>query len=134
MRTRRRRCRICSTPAHKKGGMVLSTHDDEARSTIDSTTGGVMTAEVGAITGELEVATRSLKEGLIEVAVRYTGAEEWYIVEGSPINCGDVGNLTPSELRELHERVVRHLESFFLMIRRTQRSTLFLYTRSSDLV
>ena len=78
----------------------MSTHDDEARSTINSTTGGVMTAEVGAITGELEVATRSLNGGLIEVAV-----------EGSPIDSGDVGNLTPRELRELHERVVRHLET-----------------------
>src|SRR5215217_4378979 len=75
MTTRRRRCRRCSTPAHKKGGMVLSTHDDEARSTIDSTTGGIMTAEVGAITGELEVATRSLKGGLIEVAVRNAGED-----------------------------------------------------------
>ena len=89
----------------------MSTHDDEAHSTINSTTGGVMTAEVGAITGELEVATRSLNGGLIEVAVRYAGAEEWYIVEGSPIDSGDVGNLTPRELRELHERVVRHLET-----------------------
>jgi len=70
-----------------------------------------MTTEVGAITGELEVATRSVKGGLIEVAVRYAEAEERYIVEGSPIDFADVGSPTSSELRELHERVVRHLKT-----------------------
>lgn len=85
-------------------------YQDETRSTIVSTAGGVMTEEAGAVTGDLEVATRPRAEG-IEVAVRYAGADEWYTVEGSPIELDNVGSLSASELGELHERVVRHLET-----------------------
>jgi hypothetical protein len=67
-----------------------------------------MTEEVGAVTGELEVATRHRAEGIV-VTVRYVGAEEWYTVEGSPVEPSDAGRLPTSELRELHEHVVRHL-------------------------
>lgn len=79
----------------------------EACSTITSTTGGIMTKEVGAITGELEAATRLTDTGTLDVTVRYAGAEEWYAVEGGPIKLDNAGG--PSELRELHERVVEHL-------------------------
>ncbi len=79
----------------------------EARSIIASTTGGVMTKEVGAITGDLEIATRPTGTGIIEVTVRYAGASEWYTVEGSPIESG--GGCGSSELDELHERIVEHL-------------------------
>ena len=61
-------------------------HPNETRSTVTSTTGDIMTEEVGAVTGDLEVATRSLAAEDIEVTVRYAGADEWYSVEGSPIN------------------------------------------------
>ena len=67
-----------------------------------------MTEEVGAVTGDLEVATCPGSEN-IEVAVRYAGADEWYTVEGSPIKLGTAGGLSPIELPELHERVVGHL-------------------------
>jgi hypothetical protein len=67
-----------------------------------------MTEEVGAITGDLEIATQPLAES-IKVAVRYAEAEEWYVVEGSPIEWGNVSSLPVSELRKLHESVVRHL-------------------------
>lgn len=78
-------------------------------STIHSTTGGVMTREVGAVTGELEICTRLVAEGL-EVAARYAGADEWYAAAGSPVELGDDGGcLFPLELRELHEQVVGHL-------------------------
>jgi hypothetical protein len=86
----------------------LGTQEEgEEHSTFASTTGGVMTREVGAITGDLEIATRPKGEGVIEVAVRYAGADEWYTVEGSPIEPDSAGG--PSELRELHERIVEHL-------------------------
>ncbi len=81
---------------------------DETRSTFTSTIGGVMTAEVGAVTGELEVVTRPA-EGTLEVFIKYAGAEERYTVEGSPIELENAANLSSSELRELHERVVRYL-------------------------
>ena len=83
-------------------------HPNETRSTVTSTTGGVMTEEVGTVTGELEVATHAVAGG-VEVAVRYAGAEEWYTVDGSPIELDDLGGLSGSKLRELHERIVRHL-------------------------
>jgi hypothetical protein len=78
---------------------------NETRSTITSTTGGVMTGEVGAVTGELEVATRP-RSGTIEVAVRYAGADEWYAVDGSPIAVNNADELSYSEV---HEHVVRCL-------------------------
>lgn len=84
-------------------------HPNETRSTVASTTGGVMTEEVGAVTGELEVATRPLAPEDITVTVRYAGADEWYTVEGSPIELGKASGLPPSKPRELHEHVVRHL-------------------------
>ncbi len=90
------------------GSRESKMHRSEMRSLIASTVGGVMTEEVGAVTGDLEVATRP-KAGGVEVAVRYAGADEWYTVEGSPIEPGNAGVLSPSGLRELHERVVRRL-------------------------
>jgi hypothetical protein len=78
------------------------------RSIVTSTTGGVMTEEVGAVTGVLEVATHPRARG-IEVTVRYAGADEWYTVKGGPIELNNTDDLSPSKLRKLHERVVRHL-------------------------
>ena len=82
---------------------------NEVRSVIASTPGGVMTEEAGAVTGELEVATRAGAGGTVEVSVRYVGADEWYAVEGSPIAPNDAGGPSPPELRGLHERVVGRL-------------------------
>lgn len=83
-------------------------HPNETRSIMASTVGGVMTEEVGVVTGDLEIATRPREAG-IEVAARYLGADEWYTVEGSPVGVDSAGGLSPSELRELHERIVNHL-------------------------
>lgn len=74
------------------------------RSDITSTGGGVMTDEAGAITGELEL--RTLPEaGLLDVRVRYAGAEEWYTVTGSPVPLSG----EETDPGELHGRVVAHL-------------------------
>jgi len=78
---------------------------EETRSTFESTNGGVMTVEAGAITGLLEISTLPTG-GALEARVRYSGAEEWYTVEGSPAAPQTAGDLSPSEL---HERVVEHL-------------------------
>lgn len=84
-------------------------HPNETRSIIASTTGGVMTEEVGAITGDLEVATHLREAEGAEVSVRYVGTDEWYTVQGSPIKLGNAGDLSTTELRGLHERMVRYL-------------------------
>jgi hypothetical protein len=87
----------------------LGTHrEGEVRSTITSTTGGVMTKEVGAVTGDLELAT-SVGAGGAEAAVRYVGADEWYTVEGSPIEVVNSGGSSSPKLRDMHERIVGHL-------------------------
>jgi len=56
----------------------------EHRATLTSTVGGVMTEEAGAVTGDLELLCRPAPDGT-HVAVRYTGAEDWYTVTGSPL-------------------------------------------------
>jgi|AntDryMetagUQ255_1029468.scaffolds.fasta_scaffold00272_3 hypothetical protein len=45
--------------------------------------GGVMTDEVGVITGELELRTACAGDGSVAVHVRYAGALEWYVVTGT---------------------------------------------------
>ncbi|MDP9425518.1 MAG: hypothetical protein M3P37_05640 [Actinomycetota bacterium] len=65
-----------------------------------------MTQEAGAVTGELEVST--LPEAkLLDVHVRYAGAEEWYTVTGSPVPLSG----KETDLKELHERIVECLTS-----------------------
>jgi hypothetical protein len=96
---------------------------DEVRSVVASTTGGVMTEEVGAVTGELEVATRPLAAEGVAVTVRYAEAEEWYTVEGSPIESDNAGSLTPPKLAELHESVVRHLTTPGMVVEGNEQAT-----------
>lgn len=46
--------------------------------------GGVMTDEVGVITGEVTVRTE-VAAGGVSVRVQYLDADEWYEIEGSPL-------------------------------------------------
>lgn len=98
-------------------------YPNEMRSKVPSTVGGVKTEEVGAVTGDLEVATRPLAAEYIEVTVRYAGAEEWYTVEGSPIQLGKISSLPKSELRELHESVVGHLTTPGMVVESNEQAT-----------
>lgn len=84
--------------------------EGEIRSTFASTTGGVMTKEAGAVTGDLEISTRAGGDTL-GVWVRYAGAEEWYTVEGSPISLSKKAPPSPDDLRDLHQRVLGHLRN-----------------------
>jgi hypothetical protein len=81
-----------------------------------------MTKEVGAVTGDLEVSTRPEAQG-VEVAVRYSGADEWYIVDGSPIELGNTRASRPPELRELHKRLVRHLTTPGMIVKGNEEPT-----------
>ena len=91
------------------GSREDNVHLKEKRSIITSTTGGVMPKEVGAVTVDLEVAKCPHAAEGIGVVVRYVGADERYTVEGSPTEPDNASDLTASELRNLHERVVRNL-------------------------
>jgi hypothetical protein len=45
--------------------------------------GGAMTDEVGVITGDLTIAATARSDGHADIAIQYTGAEEWYTLTGS---------------------------------------------------
>ena len=63
--------------------------------------GGVMTDEVGVITGELELRTRLAANGQIRVEVRYTGAEEWYRISAADVVLHD-----PADHRPVHQVLI----------------------------
>jgi hypothetical protein len=50
--------------------------------------GGVMTDEVGVVTGDLELRT-TLVDGELRATVRYQGAEEWYAITGASCHLTD---------------------------------------------
>jgi hypothetical protein len=62
--------------------------------------GGVMTDEAGVITGEVTVRTEA-GAGQISVRIQYVGADEWYEVEGSPLETR--GDPVP----RLHQKILQ---------------------------
>ncbi|GAB2905707.1 hypothetical protein [Streptomyces mayteni] len=66
--------------------------------------GGVMTREVGVITGELELHTAAGDDGTLTLRVRYAGAAEWYTIDGGPYRLHD-----PRDHEVLHEIIVNLL-------------------------
>lgn len=59
---------------------------DEIITGFPSTMGGVLTREVGAVTGELILTTRTVPgKDLVEVLVSYVGSDDLYTVAGSPL-------------------------------------------------
>ncbi|GAA3075122.1 hypothetical protein [Streptosporangium carneum] len=65
--------------------------------------GGVMTDEVGVVTGDLTVVTEADDDQahVARVRVQYTGAEEWYTLTGSPIP------LAGRSAGQVHQAVLR---------------------------
>ncbi|WP_327732357.1 hypothetical protein OG250_42390 [Streptomyces sp. NBC_00487] len=62
-----------------------------------------MTDDVGVITGDLTIATSLRPDGRAQIAIQYTGAEEWYTLTGSP------APLPPGGLAALHTDVVQRV-------------------------
>lgn len=52
-------------------------------------THGVMTKEVGVISGELELRTTCDDNGVLTLNITYVGAEEWYTLPGEPFRLHD---------------------------------------------
>jgi hypothetical protein len=67
--------------------------------------GGVMTDEVGVITGELTLRSEIDAAGAVVVKVQYKDAEEWYVVTGARAHLTD-----PSDLQAVHSIVVGILD------------------------
>jgi hypothetical protein len=55
--------------------------------------GGVMTEEVGVVTGDLTLRTELSGKGEVTVRVRYKGADEWYTVQGGKAHLADKADL-----------------------------------------
>jgi hypothetical protein len=66
--------------------------------------GGVMTDDVGVVTGELTLRTDVDDSGDAALWVQYTGAEEWYVVTRGQYHLPD-----PGLGRALHDAAVAHL-------------------------
>ena len=81
----------------------MTADSGERYSAFGSTVGGVMTREAGAITGDLELATR-VEGGRLLARVRYAGADEWYEVDGPPVPAEAVGDPDGA-----HRLLVEHL-------------------------
>ncbi|AZB44644.1 hypothetical protein CEF21_21430 [Bacillus sp. FJAT-42376] len=77
----------------------------ETKSTIFTATHGVMTTEVGVISGELELRTTCDNNGVLTLAITYAGAEEWYTLPGESYTLHDV-----RDHGVVHEMVVNVLE------------------------
>jgi hypothetical protein len=63
--------------------------------------GGVMTDEVGVVTGELTLRTELTPGGRVVLRVRYRDAEEWYAVTAAQVSLAD-----PADLDAVHELAV----------------------------
>jgi hypothetical protein len=66
--------------------------------------GGVMTDEVGVVTGELTLATEVAADGQATLRIQYLDADEWYTVTGGHYQLAD-----PARGKELHEAAVQLL-------------------------
>jgi hypothetical protein len=62
--------------------------------------GGVMTDEVGVVTGDLELRT-TLTDGAVTVEVRYEGADEWYRLSAADCHLAD-----PADHEPLHHALL----------------------------
>jgi hypothetical protein len=62
--------------------------------------GGVMTDEVGVVTGELTLRSE-LDDGKLTLRVQYKDADEWYVVTGGKATLKD-----PADLEAVHQVVV----------------------------
>lgn len=62
---------------------MMKPHDTQS-STVDTPAGGVMTVEVGAITGRVTITTTTTAGGT-SVTIGYEAAVDTYTVQGSPV-------------------------------------------------
>jgi hypothetical protein len=68
--------------------------------------GGVMTDEVGVITGDLTLCTELAPDGTVVHRVQYQGADEWYVMSGTaaPLPAG-------SDLDAVHAEAVARIQA-----------------------
>ena len=79
-----------AAPAAPGGG--AGTGPQQRSTDITTGPGGVMTDEVGVVTGELTLRTE-YADGQITLHVQYKDADEWYVVTGGKVALGDPAGL-----------------------------------------
>lgn len=77
----------------------------EVKSSTFTATHGVMTAEVGVISGELELRTTCDDDGTLTLAITYVGSEEWYTLPGEDYRLYD-----PRDHEVIHRMLVTVLQ------------------------
>ena len=55
----------------------------ELTTTFNATPDGVMTNEVGVVSGDLELRTSVAEDGVLRLDLRYAGAADWYTLKGN---------------------------------------------------
>jgi hypothetical protein len=80
------------------------TSDAVRTSDIVNRGGGVMTDEVGVVTGELTLRSELVADGAVNQTVQYKDAEEWYRVTGGTCTLAD-----PADLDAVHQLVTNLL-------------------------
>jgi hypothetical protein len=73
---------------------------DQLRTDITAGPGGVMTDEVGVVTGDLTLQTEVAGNNAV-VKVQYKDAAEWYVVTGAKVTLAD-----PSDAAAIHTLAV----------------------------
>ncbi|MFJ5717454.1 hypothetical protein [Neobacillus sp. NPDC093127] len=77
----------------------------EKKTSIFTATHGVMTNEVGVISGKLELRTTCQDDGALTLAITYVGAEEWYTLPGKDYRLHD-----PRDHEVVHRMLATVLE------------------------
>lgn len=77
----------------------------EKKSSTFTASHGVMTEEVGVISGELELRTSCDENGALTLAITYVGAEEWYTLPG-----GEYTLFDPRDHEVVHRMLTSVLE------------------------
>jgi hypothetical protein len=67
--------------------------------------GGVMTDEVGVVTGDLTVRSEASEQGDLVVHVQYKDADEWYTITGGRAHLAD-----PKDVEAVHTIVTGILD------------------------
>ncbi|MEU8261020.1 hypothetical protein AB0C02_10430 [Micromonospora sp. NPDC048999] len=93
-----------SADAAPPGGAPEGAGSQQRTSDITAGPGGVMTDEVGVVTGELTLCTE-YADGQVTLHVQYKDADEWYVVTG-----GQVPLAEPASLDAVHAIAVALLD------------------------
>ena len=92
---------IATAAPAETGDAVPATPGAGLTTDITAGPGGVMTNEVGVVTGDLTVRTEVGDDGKVQIRVQYKDADEWYKLTGGKASVKD-----PADAAAIHKIVV----------------------------